>query len=395
MPCYHGNVSPTSLSHRAKWTVLAAAITLCVLVAVLAVAGCSGGPGDGGGTGRALPIDPDSIPGGYGAGVNPTGDPIGGGEGYSRMVTSGMADYVVSTGSGLLDALSRARSGDVVYVEDSAQIDLTGKKDIAVRAGVTLASGRGRSGSTGALLFANDTTASGFPNLIEIGSGARVTGLRVRGPNGGTSRTFPLYSGLVAVGDEVEVDNCEIFNWPQSGAGVGDHHYGHFHHNYIHHCQADGFGYGVVVSGGTALIEANYFDYYRHAIAGARGYPVSSYEARYNLCGANATNTAFDMHGGNDNPSWGFDEGPDADVPAGGTILIHHNTFQATGGNRISVGIRGVPTETCQVYENWTYWESRYSADVFKQYVQNLDLDAYVRMSVYDNWFGPETPPAA
>lgn len=370
---------------------------VCLAAAGIMVAGCGGHEpaGGSGGPSRTLPIDPGGIPGGYGAGVNPTGDPIGGGEGYSRMVTSASADRVVRTGAELLSALSGASSGDVVYVEDGAEIDLTGRTDIAVPAGVTLASGRGQGGSAGALLYADDTPASGFPSFVEIRSGGRVTGLRVRGPNGTTSRTYPLYAGLVAVGDDVEVDNCEVFNWPQSGVGVGDYHYGHFHHNYIHHCQAAGFGYGVCVSGGTALIEANYFDYYRHAIAGARGYPVSSYEARYNVAGPNATNTAFDMHGGNDDPSWGFDDGPDADVPAGGTIIIHHNTFQATGGNRISVGIRGVPTGACQVYANWTYWESQYSSDTFKQYVNNLGLKAYVNMSVRDNWYGEQAPPSA
>ncbi len=372
---------------------LAMVIVMGLVAAALGLAGCGGSEPSG--PSRTLPIDPGSIPSGYGAGVNPTGDGIGGGEGYSRMVTPASADRVVRTKVELLSALSGASSGDVVYVDDAAEIDLTGKTDIAVPAGVTLASGRGQGGSAGALIYANDTTASGFPSFMEIRSRGRVTGLRVRGPDGTTSRTYPLYAGLVATGDDVEVDNCEVYNWPQSGVGVGDHHYAHFHHNYIHHCQAAGFGYGVCVSGGTALIEANYFDYYRHAIAGARGYPVSSYEARYNITGPNATNTAFDMHGGNDDPSWGFNDGPDQGVPAGGTIIIHHNTFQATGGNRISVGIRGVPTDACQVYENWTYWESKYSADTFKQCVDNLGLKAYVKMSVRDNWYGEQTPASA
>ena len=374
------------------WVLLGAFIAVCLVVVVVAFAvrDQPQGPGDSDGTGRTLPIDPDSIPSGYGAGVNPTGNTIGGGAGYSHIVSRSSAQYVVSTRIALLDALSDASSGDIVYVEDSAQIDMTGLREISVPVGVTLASGRGWGGSEGALLYANDTSSSGFPSLVEIRSGGRVTGLRLQGPNGTTTRAYPLYSGLVAVGDDVEVDNCEIYNWPQSGIAVTEGHYGHFHHNHIHNCQADGFGYGVCVAGGTALIEANYFDYYRHAIAGTRGYPVSSYEARYNIAGPHATNTVFDMHGGNDNPSWGFDEGPDADVPAGGTILIHHNTFEATGGNSISVGIRGVPTNTCEVYQNWTYWDSRYSTDAFKQYLQNLDLDPYVNMSVYDNWYGEE-----
>jgi hypothetical protein len=138
-------------------------------------------------------------------------------------------------------------------------------------------------------------------------------------------------------------------------------------------------------------VEANLFDYNRHSIMGTRDYPVSSYDAYYNIIGSNASNTMFDMHGGNDSPSWGFSDGPDASVPAGGTILIHHNTFKSAA--QTNVGIRGIPATTCKVYNNWTYWPSAKSSTAFIQRLENLGLKPYVKMSVYDNWYGTTAPP--
>jgi len=81
--------------------------------------------------------------------------------------------------------------------------------------------------------------------------------------------------------------------------------------------------------------------------------------------------------------------------------LIHHNTFKSTSD--ISVGIRGVPANYCKVYNNWTYWPSSSSTETFKQYLENLagyTVDGaairsteYVRMDVYDNWYGTTPPP--
>jgi hypothetical protein len=325
----------------------------------------------------------------YGANANPTGNPIGGGPGYSSITDPGTAKCVVSTKSQLLNALASATSGQTVYVADSAQIDMTGSNGILVPSGVILASGRGRDGSSGGLIYTNDRTSTGYPIFIELGTGTRVTGLRVRGPDGeiGTFSQGFLYSGISGTGS-VEIDNCEIYNWPQAGAGVGDGAYGYFHHNYIHHCRRIGFGYGVAVSGGSALVEANMFNYNRHSVMGARGYPVSSYEARYNVFeSGNSIAQSCDMHGGNDVY--------DASVPAGGTISIHHNTFKAMWN---AVNIRGIPANQASVYRNWAWhnpneW-SRYS--VFMQSLDHLSGHTpYERMKVYDNWYGTKAPPLA
>jgi len=60
----------------------------------------------------------------FGAECNPTGDPIGGGKGYRRVV--GDAQFRVRTANELLAALQEATAGQVVRVEDGAEIDLEG-----------------------------------------------------------------------------------------------------------------------------------------------------------------------------------------------------------------------------------------------------------------------------
>lgn len=340
---------------------------------------------DSGGSAQPASLPEDPGPAGYGASVNPTGDPIGGGAGYSAIPSPSAAKFTVTSKKELLDAFSDARAGDMIYVPDDREIDMTGSKGIAVPAGIVLASGRGRDGSQGGLIFTNDHSASGYPVFMRVAKGTRITGLRFRGPDSGvrTSTRF-LYSGL-ACSNGVEVDNCEIFNWPEAGTSVVDNAYGHFHHNYIHHCRRTGYGYGVAVSGGTALVEANLFNFNRHSIMGTRGYPVSSYEARYNVFETGCdTAQSCDMHGGNDVSNAG--------IPAGGTILIHHNTFKAIWN---AVNIRGVPTVKCLIYQNWAYHDpDRWSTmAVFSQSLGNLKgHKTYEKMQVYDNWYGTKAP---
>ncbi len=297
-----------------------------------------------------MPPDPNE-PETFGAEANPTGDPIGGGSGYSRIVAGG--DFRVNDANGLAQALSKARSGQTVYVEDSAQIDLTGRKDLRIGEGVILASGRGRDGSEGGLLFATDLGAS--PVLLAGGQGVRVTGLRLRGPDDqrrteqmaelhkqGKYYSIPNSDGIVCSHSGLEVDNCEIWAFSHAGVFLKEGATGaHIHHNSIHHCQRSGLGYGVCLDRGDAVIEANRFDWCRHHIAGT-GRPRTNYEARYNVVGPNANGHSFDMHGGADRK-----DGTDI---AGDRISIHHNTFKA--GSVRAVLIRGKPRQICEIHHN-------------------------------------------
>ena len=336
----------------------------------------------------------------YGADAKPTSDPLGGGVGYSDIVDPKSADFIVSTRSELLNALKNAVSGQIIYVTDSASIDLTGENNIAIPAGVTLASGRGRGNSLGALIYSNSQNELYL--FITRGEGVRVTGLRLQGPDpdrrteqmkwlGAQGRyyDFPTSAGVMSRYPRLTVDNCELFGWTRSVflyKGATDDH---IHHNFIHHNQLEGLGYGVDVKpGASALIEENVFDWNRHAIDGDYGSPGASYEASYNLVLGDTTSHYFDMHGGNDVS--------DPTVPAGGTVKIHHNTFMESS-ERV-VAIRGVPTNGVWVYKNWVLATptNEYPKEyLFAQLLDNLPGHTpYEKMSVYDNWYGVTPPPS-
>jgi hypothetical protein len=288
----------------------------------------------------------------YGADANPTGSPIGGGSGYKNIVSRSSAKFIVDTKSELLSALQSARSGDVIYVEGNANIDMSGSYDVRIPAGVTLASNRGEGGAAGGRIYQSSRSAS---TTFRIGGEhVRISGLRIEGPD--TTSSSPTVAGIISSYRNLEVDNCEIFGWGNAaigliGTGGADMKTGgYIHHNYIHHNQNAGLGYGVCVSSGAvALIEANYFDYCRHGIAGA-GMAGDGYEARYNICGPNWFGISphnFDMHG----TSTG------SGTIAGDTIKIHHNTFLGTTSQMPTcIAIRGMPRVGAYIDHNWFYF---------------------------------------
>jgi hypothetical protein len=132
----------------------------------------------------------------YGAESNPTGEPVGGGAGYGRIVEPAEADVVVRSADELLGALA-AESPDrrVVYVADDAVIDLTAHEKIVIPPGTTLASGRGRDGSFGALLFSYTVKSTRL--FTTGGRGIRLTGLRLEGPYPGRERLTSFTSCAV------------------------------------------------------------------------------------------------------------------------------------------------------------------------------------------------------
>ncbi len=273
----------------------------------------------------------------YGCEDNPTGDPIGGGPGYRDVKTGG--ERVVRTRPELLEALKSATAGEVVFVPDGVDIDLTGAVGLNLPAGVTLAGTRGLNGSPGARLYT--TLRSTNPLFRTAGDGVRVTGLRIEGPYAGPELIAEFAQGLSIGHHGGEVDNCEIYNWNCVGIGVGGGGDVRIHHNHIHHCQLSGYGYGVVTGRSNCFIIANRFDWCRHDIASS-GSPGDAYEAAWNLVGEHATSHRFDMHGGSD-------RGDGTDL-AGDWIRIHHNTF--LDGQRRAVVIRGVPSQGADIHHN-------------------------------------------
>jgi len=322
----------------------------------------------------------------YGAQPDESG-PIGGGEGYANIVTNG--DYTVEDLDSLLDVLSKAKAGQVVFIPGQTEIDLTARIYIEqlvldVPTGVTLAGDRGHNGSQGTLLASD---ALNTPVMIRpTGPDVRITGLRIRGPNakryldhhhrafreGGGGHEyyyrFPTSNGIRTEQSALEVDNCEISGFAHAGVYLinGDDH--HIHHNFIHHCQYQGLGYGVCHNTSSSLIEYNMFNWNRHSIAGT-GRPGNSYVARHNVELGVSLSHCFDMHGGRD-------RGDDTNI-AGTSIEIYNNTFRAP---QTPVVIRGVPEERCEVHHNW-----------FVQHYQPVAaVSAQSKTQVFDNAYGAE-----
>ena len=295
----------------------------------------------------------------YGARPDERG-PIGGGNGYANITTKG--DYTVKDLDALLDALSKAKAGQTIFIPAETVIDLTARIYIEqfvldVPEGVTLAGDRGYGGSKGALLTSD---ALKTPVMIRAGGpDVRITGLRIHGPNhkrylehhrrsfgeGGRGHKyyykFPTSNGITTKYPRLEVDNCEISGFSHAGVYLLTARGHHIHHNHIHHCQYQGLGYGVCHNTASSLLEYNLFNWNRHSIAGT-GRPGNSYVARHNLELGVSLSHCFDMHGGRDRK--------DGTNIAGTSIEIYNNTFRA---RQTPVVIRGVPEEKCEVHHNW------------------------------------------
>ena len=255
----------------------------------------------------------------------PGSEPIGGGRGYSKIPDMAQADFKPATSADLLAALAGAQPGALIYIPDTAEIDLSGLTEISIPGGVTLASGRGRiledgSVSEGALLC----TATHAPLFVVSEPGARLTGVRLGGP--APERFVPIPNSVGVIVDcPVEIDNCRLWGWVRAIAVHGEGPY--IHNNVIHHSGYHCLAYGVALErGGSALIEENIFDYMRHAVAGGCGTfgGTFSYEARYNITGKNMYSSSYDAHGANDDEkyymlaNWRFDVFKDNTVFNGG-----------------------------------------------------------------------------
>jgi hypothetical protein len=285
----------------------------------------------------------------YGSDCNPTGNPIGGGPGYTRIVlpTDSRIAYTVTTAAQLQSALNSASPGQIVFVPSTASIDLTGYSTMTIKAGVILASDRGYSGSSGGLIYRNDMTSS--LGTFQIGGdNVRITGLRIRGPHstfGGNYGDNVRCAITETNKNGLEVDNCEIYYWSyaavafeNSASGTWS---GNVHHNYIHHIAGEGYGYGVMVAYGDVLIEANHFDYTRHAVIG-EGCPGEKFEYRYNYYGENSLNPVLDCH--RDCGGWS------AGGVSGRLYLVHHNTIEY--GGSVTYNLYGTPSEGAYIYNN-------------------------------------------
>jgi hypothetical protein len=302
---------------------------------------------------------------------SPSESEVGGGQAYYESskydpVTEADATTVIEPGdskSKLLDAMTT--TGEVIYLRDGVEMDLSGERDIRARPNVTVASDRGKNGNPGALLYFDDYTPNG--SLVETyDGGIRFTGLRLEGPrtdyfdpgSGNYNDHFPEGLHFVnersdndaKIGYNVEVDNCQFYGWTGQAVAVGAGSWAgnaHVHHCSFHNNQMEGYGYGVHFVNGQSLIDYCYFDLNRHCIAGF-GFETDGYEAHHNIV-ERPISWAFDMHRLGNNQSG-------QDWTAGGTIDIHDNQFRCTtdelGRGQEGVAIRGHPYDHCYIDDN-------------------------------------------
>ncbi|MCX6671866.1 MAG: hypothetical protein NTX92_08110, partial [Euryarchaeota archaeon] len=268
--------------------------------------------------------------------------------------------HTVTTYAELVSALSGAPAGHVIYIPEGANINLTGKPYLAIPAGVTIASNRGSNGSQGGRIFKLRVTSDecGMA-LYANGDNVRITGIRLEGPDKEAMGYYCPMTGIrnsdISPEGRLIVDNNEIWGWSfaavriyqpnatQMAKGMADAELGssiaNIHHNFIHHCQDTGYGYGVVVAWGPALIKGNIFDYTKHAVA-CGGYAGEGYEASYNIHLGHNIYQVFDVHGS--------DYG--GNRIAGTLYRIHHNSIQ--NANRYGVNVRGVPINQVIITNN-------------------------------------------
>jgi len=326
----------------------------------------------------------------YGAYVSDGMDPIGGGVGYSEIFTTG--DYVVDTLDELVTAITNAKSGEIIFVEGHANIDVTSVKSLTLGKGVTLASNRGyldENGnySTGAILW---SIASQSSPIVIANEGSRVSGIVINGRNPyqhlehhercfseakydikTSYYSLPMKSGIRA-GNNVRVDNCEIFGFGHAGIIIQNEKNDvtgvRIDHCYIHHNQTNGLGYGICHNhGAESVIEYCLFNYNRHSIA-ATGAPVTGYIARYNIEMGEALSHCFDIHGGSS-------RGDGTNI-AGTYCEMYNNTF--LNSKTYPYWLRGVP-EDYQVFHHNICVRKRSSYD--DTFLKNE------KATLYDNIF--------
>ncbi|MBU0995589.1 MAG: right-handed parallel beta-helix repeat-containing protein [Proteobacteria bacterium] len=299
----------------------------------------------------------------------------GGGEDYGGIVDEALCTLVADDKNGFMTALSSAAEGDILCIDTSAEIDLSGMENITIPYGVTLSGGRGTPNGkggieAGGLIYKNEYT-SNSPLFIAEEENIRITGLRIKGPGAYydedylivdnihylKDEPYPSYKGSfgIASGNNTEIDNCEIYDWSyaavyiKSGFSVRQH----IHHNYIHDCKGS-LGYGIEIYTGKPFIEHNLFDSLKHAISGT-GLTGCGYEASYNVVQNGVTAyfkegegfytifmQAFDMH--EDTVFKGM---------AGDWMLVYENTFFWTDGPGIKV--RGTPRQSALIFNNQFY----------------------------------------
>ncbi|MFC4360173.1 hypothetical protein ACFO0N_19675 [Halobium salinum] len=293
---------------------------------------------------------------------------LGGGDGYDPdafreherpcgdRVTEADADRVVRDAGELAAAVDAAGRDEVVWIPGDATLDVTDLAGLEPAPGVTVASDRGLDGSPGARLLVRDPDEPNErprPLFRLAGDGSRVTGLCFEAPETDFAEYVWWKEGTaVSVdADDAEVDDCAFRGWGHAGVEVGRSGAvarTHVHHNHFVDNALRQLGYGVTVFHGDPLVQSNYFDDNRHAVA-CDGFADAAYVARDNLCGPRACGHVFDMHRAEE-------VSDDAGSQAGRRVDIVDNVVMARTGPdgepETGIFVRGTPLEGGRIVGN-------------------------------------------
>jgi hypothetical protein len=267
----------------------------------------------------------------------------------------------------------------VIFVDGDAELDVT-NMHVDMAAGVTLASDRGRDGSSGATLY---NTAITEHNIRAYGG--RITGLDVRGAYPGDDTTSDWGDRGIATYGPVEIDNCEVRGFSTAAIQCRGHDGGsaHVHHCFIHNNNGNSRGYGVAVlgnsgrDGGIPRVNHCFFENDRHSVT-TDGGPGTGFISEYNHFSPTTWRWPSDAHQSNENDGYASD-----------VIVIRNCIFEATrerfgGGSDVQAhAARGPARESADVYQNWFFHNSDGEAISYSGGAEGS-------YSVYDNHYGED-----
>jgi len=194
-------------------------------------------------------------------------------------------------------------AGDTLYIAPNADINIGSTQWNFMFDNFVIASSRGR--TLGDTINWGGILRFGIGNeepLKSYGDGLLITGLRIfgscphfvsEGDAHGTPQGITVYSSPGTV-----FENCEFMDCGLAGIMLGDGSINDtIRYCYFRNTRNRGCGYGVNISdGANAVIYANYFDGYRHAIASGVG-DNNSYIAHHNYCDEHDVEwQSFDKH---------------------------------------------------------------------------------------------------
>lgn len=224
----------------------------------------------------------------------------------------------------LISSVANSKEGDVIFLAPDGNYDFTNKSVLVISKSITITSDRGKNNSKGATIYSKSLNVN--PLIHIIAKNVVIRGVAIQGPDGEhinegelrkaykklksknnfNKKRFNTYGipnsiGIIVEGDGFKLENCELYNWSQSGIVVKNKSTVSILNNYIHHNQRYGLGYGISIHSGHAVVKYNYFDYNRHDVA-STGTSECSYLAENNICllNTNVNGHNFDMHGGED-----------------------------------------------------------------------------------------------